>query len=377
MTRAILPILALSLAGALAGTARAETTTLRRDTVVPVLFESTIDLGIAREGDTFTARVDGGRDLPRGSRLRGRVERVRKASSGVPGSVVLRFDEVRLPDGERTAIDAVPVPLNADFLKRNPDGRIVARRNDRSRETKVLGGLLGGFAIGSIFHKQAEGAILGTVLGAAAAVADKDSGREIAVRAGARYGALFQRDVTLDVRRDGLGRGDDANPRRPVGVSGGDPYDAIRRDGRRDDPLPENRAGSRAENRGAGRGELDARDPALRVYRGERELVYRADRPFVEGDALWVPAEETARLLGLRVVDAGQRPFYIDSEAAMLKIDEARDRIVVDGRVQEGLRVRRRTVSGTGDARPREVVFVPVSAFSPLVQEKITFRRVL
>ena len=414
MTRTTLPILALALASVAthaqtsgtpvetqpqARNAR-DTVTIRRDAVVPVLFESTIDLGNARVGDTFTARVDGGPDLPRGAKLRGRVDALKKGKSGSAGSVTLSFDEVRMPDGTRTAIRAVPVALDSDFLKRTPDGRITAKRNDRSRETKVLGGLLGGFAIGSIFKKQAEGAILGTIIGAAAAVADTDSGKEIAVKAGQRYGALFQREVTLNVGRDGIARADDprtddprtdrALPNVEGRTVGADPYDAIRnRDGanrdregnRRDDPRPdEGRTGEartgedRRDDRtdGAPDRASAVRDQAVRVFRGDTEIVFTDAKPFREGDTLWVPAEATARLLGLRVVDPGARPFYIDSDLAMLKVDENRDRVVVDGKIQDGLRVRRLPIG-----EKREAVYIPLNAFSGLVQEKITFRRVL
>ncbi len=328
--------------------ARADDVSIRRDTVVPIVFNETIDAGKAKVGDIFSARVDGGRDLPRGAKLTGRIERVAKQNGNKV--LTMRFDQVRLPDGNRYTIDALPVPLDANFLKKSPDGRITAKRDDRSRETKVLGGLVGGLAVGSIFGKAKEGALLGTLIGAGLAIGDKNAGKEIAVKKGTRYGAMFERDVSLNIE----GR-----------VDGGDPYDPIRNPG-----------GDRDEDRrdDDGRWEDDQdrdaeRRDRPRLYRDGREIVFNDLRPIQEDGTLWLPVRETAKLLNLTFTDESserdgeRRELYtLEGNDRLVEIDGERDRIRIDGRRQEELKILRRD----------GVIYVPLGTFSPLVQERLT-----
>lgn len=335
----------------LATTAHADDVTIRRDTVVPVVFNETIDGGKARVGDGFTARVDGGRDLPQGAVLRGRIEKIGKQDGNK--TFTMRFNEVRLPDGDRYAINALPVSLDADFLKRTPDGRITAKRNDRARETKVLGGLLGGLVVGSIFGKAKEGAILGTLIGVGVAVSDKDSGKELIVKKGQRYGAMFDREVTLNV----AGR-----------LQGQDPYDAIRdrqnRDSRNDDPS--NRDPQDRDSRDTA--PVDSR--SARLYRDGKEVDFRDLTPIEEDGTLWLPIREAARALDLTFTDETEKDangddhavYSVEGNDRMLEIDDERDRIRLDGRRQDDLRILRRD----------GVLYVPLSAISPLVQERLT-----
>lgn len=343
MRRAIWPSL---LTGALLLTtvARADDVTIRRDTVVPVVFNETIDGGKAKVGDGFTARVDGGRDLPPGAVLRGRIESIGKRDGNK--TFAMRFNEVRLPDGGRYAIVAMPVALNSDLLKRAPDGRITAKRNDRKRETQVLGGLLGGLAVGSIFGKAKEGAILGTLIGAGVAIADKGSGQEVVVKKGQRYGAMFDQEVTLSL----------ANR-----LEGQDPYDAIR--DRNSDPASPGPVGS-------GDGPMPVETASARLYRDGKAVEFRDAAPIQEDGTLWLPIREAARALDLTFTDETEKdangvshPVYtVEGNDRMLEVDDERGRIRLDGRRQDDLKILRRD----------GVLYVPLAAFSPLVQERLT-----
>ena len=136
---------------------------LRRDTVVKVTFDSSISLRHNREGDTFTATVTDGPDLPIGSKFLGRVAEIHPPDDRHPGYMNLRFDAVRLGSGETFAVHAVPVKLN--YVREDGSGRLRVDQPKVRKENFVLGGLLGGLLGGALLHKPFEGAFVGVLAG--------------------------------------------------------------------------------------------------------------------------------------------------------------------------------------------------------------------
>jgi Copper amine oxidase N-terminal domain len=174
------------------------TISLTRDSVIPVVVENDIILSSVKEGDHFTAHVEGGRGLPERTRLIGRVVRVRNIDQK-GATVNMEFTDIILPDGSRHVFDAVPVTLDSKYVSRGEDGRFFLKPNNSQDGAYVIGGLVGGFIIGSVVHKQAEGSLLGLLGGAIAAVAQHKSDRVLSK--GQVIGALIERNQTLETYR--------------------------------------------------------------------------------------------------------------------------------------------------------------------------------
>lgn len=191
-------LLAFGIVTALPTAGLADTYVLRRDNVIPVSFEATLTVKDNRPGDLFFAKVGDTDQLPTGSELQGRIDRIHPAHGNRSSSMDLRFTDLILPDHSRIALDASPLPLDDKYITRTRDGRIVAKQNIRQQQNDVLGGALGGFIVGSILHHRVAGTIIGTMIGVAAAQSDRDKSANVVVNAGDRMGALINQTVTID-----------------------------------------------------------------------------------------------------------------------------------------------------------------------------------
>ena len=158
---------------------------------------------------------------------------------------------------------------------------------------------------------------------------------------------MFDREVTLNVADR---------------LQGQDPYDSIRdpqnRKPRDRDPQTNDEPTAPVENRTA------------RLYRDGKEVDFRDVTPIEEDGTLWLPIREAARALDLTFTDETEKDangdahevYSVEGNDRMLEIDEERDRIRLDGRRQDDLKILRRD----------GVLYVPLSAISPLVQERLT-----
>lgn len=281
----------------------ADTVTLRRDSVVPVVMQDTLKLKDSRRGDRFSARVEQGRDLPYGTVLEGRVLAVRPARNGEPATMELEFQNMVLPDGKRASIRAVPVRLDDARIRRGADGRLVASRGT-SKETYVLGGFLGGLILGNSVKKPFEGAVLGALAGIALAETQGQDGDVVAKR-GSELGAYFERDVRFE-------------------YSG--PWNSrdVRGDARRDDrydPRSNDRYDDRYDPRDGRYETQDRRREPVVSYQG-RDLSFGSrDVPYWQGDTVMVPVERTARALGLDAAWAGSRTLLIEDDRNLMRLD--------------------------------------------------------
>lgn len=333
-------LLSLTLAS---GIANAETIRIREREVIPVVIEDTLKVRDTRNGETFYARVADSRDLPYGTRLQGRVIRIEKSRNGRPATIDLEFRTLILPNGSRERIEAVPVSLDARGITRNRDGRLEVKKSDRDREKTVLGGVLGGLALGSLIKKPFEGAFVGAIAGIIIAESTSRENDGTFIRKGAKYGAMFERSVSFDY--DGRWDRDDRYDDR---YRDDDRYDDRDRDRDRD-----------WEDRYADR-DASNRYGETCVFRYEdRRLRYSANtEPFRAGDSWMVPLEQTASQLGLSsdFDERGNRWFVEDEDnTAIVELGTKNYRI--NGKKREFLR---------NPERRNGVLYVSVEFFADL-----------
>ena len=178
--------------------ARGNTYQLRRDNVLPVVFEASLTLNQTRPGDFFTVRVADSDQLPMGTALRGRIDRVRPAKGNHPASLDLHFTDILLPDRSRVPLDASPLALDDRYMNRLSDGHLVAKSDIRRQQSDIFGGAIGGFIIGSLFHRRVTGAMVGTITGNSVAEEQWSRDSSVIIGAGDKFGALINRDVMID-----------------------------------------------------------------------------------------------------------------------------------------------------------------------------------
>jgi hypothetical protein len=331
--------------------------TLRRDTVLPVVFNERLTIKENRSGDRFSARLDDNRDFPRGTTLNGRVVSVRQAREGQPAYMDLEFTEMLLPNGNRVRLRAVPIPLNDKYVERDRDGRIRARKNVVRQEQAVIGGALGGLVIGSLIKKPVEGALLGTLAGVILAQTGATTDNNTVVSKDQKMGALIERDVTIDTYGDdryGRDDRDDRYGRRDDRYDRDDRYGRNDRNDRNDRPRSED-----------GQWERDDRyrdDIAIRT--GSRELRFsQRERPYRLGDTVMVPIQRTADQLGLnveRVRNSGV--IYIDGDDFAVKLAQDSREYRVNGRRAT---LDRAVVERDG------VLYAPIEVFAEIKRESL------
>ncbi len=287
---------------------------LRENSVIPVIVDDELSIQDSRAGDRFRAHVDSHLEVPMGTRLLGRVVGVHEAKGDRKAYMDLEFTDIELPNGDKSRLTAVPVMLSDRHVVRGNDGRFRAVPDEKKKSSTVLGGALGGFVIGSIFKKQAEGLILGTIAGIIVAETDKSNNGNIVITRGTRLGALVEKEQTIetdapDSRKDRVNKlwhleGPDAD--RPARRSRPPEEEDNRRTRRDDSPARIPTA--------------DASDAAIRYE--EKHLRFTKDeKPFLQGETLMVPLNSTADQLDLSVSERN-KVLYVEDDDSMLKIEK-------------------------------------------------------
>jgi hypothetical protein len=287
---------------------------LVRDSVIPVVLCDQISVHGSRRGDRFNAEVREDCDLPRGTRLEGRVIDVREKTDRHAASMDLEFTRMKLPDGAETDIRAVPVALNGANVS-SRDGHYEAVKPIR-KDSAVIGGAVGGFVIGTLIKKPFEGLFAGTLAGILVA---EGQGKEqdLVLKPGTKLGAQLERDVTFDYSRD------------------------RNRDGNRDWDDARN----------------DDRD-RLHVRIADQDLRYSDDlKPFRQGNTVMVPLDRTADQLNLTVDKADRGRIYVESDAISLRIEQGSEAYRLNGKKGK---FNRSVMERNG------VIYVPLEAFSLL-----------
>ena len=178
--------------------------TVPADTVIRVRMDTRLNSKTARVGDRFTTTVTepgyaGGVEvIPVGSKITGRVSSVQRAGRRTPGSILVGFYQLQLPNNRVYAINGSLSSLQADDVNADNEGTVEGKSN-RKRDAVFIGGgaatgaIIGGIAGGG--KGAAIGAILGGGLGTGARVYEKEQDAE--VKSGTEFGVILNRAVRL------------------------------------------------------------------------------------------------------------------------------------------------------------------------------------
>ena len=131
--------------------------TVPTNTIIRARINESLNSGVARIGDRFTANVvepvyagNGVEVVPVGSRIGGRVTQVHRAEKRSPGNITVAFDSVRLPNGRTAVISGSLTTLEADNVNADNEGTVKGTSNRKRDAVFVGGGVAGGAIIGGI-----------------------------------------------------------------------------------------------------------------------------------------------------------------------------------------------------------------------------------
>lgn len=334
--RATTKFLGFAALAVMPGIGNASTYLLRRDNVLPVVFEDKLTMKESRPGDTFVVRVTDNGQLPPGSEMLGRIDRIHPPRGNRPPSMDLRFTDILLPDHSRVSIDAAPLLLDDKTITRDGDGRMMAKQDIRQQQSDVLGGAIGGFIVGSLFHRRVTGTIIGTMVGVSAAQSERAKDSNIIASPGDKVGALINRDVSIDYVGVPISR-----------------YDINRNlDRGMDGPV-----------RGY-RGPVDSRrSGVIQITFENRDLGFPDDaRPYRIGREVMVPLEPIADQLKLDVDRRPDRTIYVDGPDRNLRLTLNSREARLDG---QRFDLPRTVLELNG------VLYVPLSALTPMLKHDL------
>ena len=165
-------------------------------TVIPFTLVERLNSSNAAVGDRFTARVDAGdqthyQGLPAGALLEGHVDVVNAKSGNDPGVLGLKFDRVRMPNGQYFRINGALIGLDKDSVT-NDNGRLVAKDGAKSNDLKYVGYGAGAGALVAILTKGnvITHSLLGAALGYLYGEIQKDpsKARNVVLDSGTKFG---------------------------------------------------------------------------------------------------------------------------------------------------------------------------------------------
>ena len=327
----------ITLMSALSAQALASDISLRRDTVIPVVLEDKLDLADHQVGDSFTVRVTDDGPLPPGTEILGRIDGIHPAKGHRPSSMDLRFTRILMPDNSRVNIDAAVISLDARYLVRGKDGRLMAKQDIRKQQNDVLGGAIGGFIVGSLFHHRVAGAIIGTIAGAAVAESDREKDSNLIAKQGDKLGALMNRDVMIHLN-DGGGRGIASHLDRPMS-----------------EPARQDSGRNRVR-------EGDHNAPIIVTFQ-KTDMQFPSDaRPYWIGATVMVPLEPAANQLALDVDRHKDRTVSLNGKDINMELTEFSRDVRLNGDL---VTLPRTVVIHNG------VVFVPLDALVMMVKDPV------
>ncbi len=172
-------------------------------TVIPVQIDQTLNSKTAAQGDRFTATVRPGSDdpgLPDGTRIDGVVREAVPAEHGKPGVLDLDFRGLVLPNGERHAITADLIALNAKSVRRTASGVLVATPDKSANRLKFIGiGAGAGLLIGALTKQNTlESLLLGAGGGYLYNELSRHRPGDVNLKAGTTFGVRLDRSVAFD-----------------------------------------------------------------------------------------------------------------------------------------------------------------------------------
>jgi hypothetical protein len=244
----------------------------------------------------------------------------------------LEFTSIELPNGFHSRIRAVPIPLTEDIVHSNGDGRFVVKNNVRREGEYVVGGALGGYVIGSLFHRRITGLFLGTVAGMVAATADRASSENVVVDRGTRMGALFNQDVRLVVTDHIAGapdRGWDSTGHvdSSLAVAPAPPLPSGGWDSAHSDPAPsrgwDSAAGKHSDTPVAATPpSVSGENHDVSIRFADKTLSFDADKlPYLDGDIVMVPVQQMADRLSVSLEKGDKNSVYLESGDNSVKLE--------------------------------------------------------
>ena len=179
------------------------------DTVIRVRLNEQLSSRTARVGDRFSANVtepvfagSGVEVVPVGSKVWGRVSSVKRSGRRSPGTILVAFNSVQLPNGTSYAINGSLSSLQADDVNADNEGSVKGGSNRKRDAVFIGGGAATGALIGAIAgggKGAGIGAIIGGALGTGARVYEKE--QEAEVKSGTEFGVILNRNVSLPAAR--------------------------------------------------------------------------------------------------------------------------------------------------------------------------------
>jgi hypothetical protein len=168
---------------------------LQRGTKIRVKMDNGINSKISSEKDTFTTLIVEPITnkqvilLPLGTIIVGNITEVKRASlNGKQGKLIVSFNMLQLPNGEKRKIEGV---LNNELAA------------ESTKKVNILA-IIGGTALGSILgaaSKANNGALVGAGigLGAGAGIAFLKKGKEVGIKSNEEFEIRLIKDVTLPI----------------------------------------------------------------------------------------------------------------------------------------------------------------------------------
>jgi len=160
----------------------------------------------SRVGDKFTATLvdpvysSGGLVLaPQASIIGGTVTQIQRAQKkGQPGSLDVRFVSIKLPNGQRYALNGSLTELSTKSGKSDNEGTATANKTSHRKAKFIGGGAAGGAVIGAIAG-GGKGAAIGAGVGALAGgiTGRLKKGHEVKVESGTEFGVVLNQNLYL------------------------------------------------------------------------------------------------------------------------------------------------------------------------------------
>lgn len=178
--------------------------TVPTNTVIRVRLNEALSSKTARVGDRFSTTVTepvhsgGVQVISESSKIWGRVSTVTRASKRTPGSIVVSFTSVQLPNGRTAAINGSLSTLQADDVNSDNEGTVKGKGQRKRDAVFIGGGAATGAVIGAIAgggKGAGIGALIGGGLGTVARVVEKE--KEAEVKSGTEFGVILNRSVSL------------------------------------------------------------------------------------------------------------------------------------------------------------------------------------
>jgi hypothetical protein len=186
---------------------RTRAVTLPAGTVIPVKLDDTLNSRDNREGDSFTATLESGRDdagLPVGTKVQGVIHEAIPSRNGKPGVLDVDFRRIIFPDGTERTLDASVISLDNKSINRGDNGRLVARSSNANNERLKWVGI--GAGAGLLLSTLTKGnTLLDTLLGGGAGYLYNELQRkgagDVNLKAGTEMGVKLNRSFAFSSDR--------------------------------------------------------------------------------------------------------------------------------------------------------------------------------